>query len=298
MYGDDLSGFRTAVVNANKLHKVIRTFENGRCFAAYRAVYPIYDGDRHVGSVEMSMGFHDILDSLNKLYGNCFSYILEKEAVFKDYSGESVEKYKEISINDDFIMESCDSCSTESGLTCFSIDIENVLISSINQKIKAKLKNYERFSIIADEETSLVLNFFPVKDLGGNGLGYFISHSEEQEIKSLNFFYNALFVLITILIIFIIALFELMDYRRRKTRSLNILLRKKVKNMVKELTEKEQFLSQQSKMATMGEMLNSILHQWKQPVSSVSLICDMLLMEEEKLDKEMVKYIRTILLMP
>ena len=35
--------------------------------------------------------------------------------------------------------------------------------------------------------------------------------------------------------------------------------------------EKEKLLIQQSKMATMGEMLGNIAHQWKQPLSLIAM---------------------------
>ena len=40
---------------------------------------------------------------------------------------------------------------------------------------------------------------------------------------------------------------------------------------VNNLLEKEKLLIQQSKMATMGEMIGSIAHQWKQPLSIISM---------------------------
>ncbi len=40
---------------------------------------------------------------------------------------------------------------------------------------------------------------------------------------------------------------------------------------ISELKKKEQLLIQQSKMATMGEMIGSIAHQWKQPLSLISM---------------------------
>ena len=36
--------------------------------------------------------------------------------------------------------------------------------------------------------------------------------------------------------------------------------------------EKEKLLIQQSKMATMGEMIGNIAHQWKQPLSVISTV--------------------------
>ncbi|WP_324172171.1 HAMP domain-containing sensor histidine kinase [Sulfurimonas sp.] len=41
-------------------------------------------------------------------------------------------------------------------------------------------------------------------------------------------------------------------------------------------SKKDKLLSQQSKMATMGEMMDAVAHQWKQPLNSLSMMNDML----------------------
>ncbi|MBF0342804.1 MAG: PAS domain S-box protein [Nitrospirae bacterium] len=48
-------------------------------------------------------------------------------------------------------------------------------------------------------------------------------------------------------------------------------LEKRVKDETIKRTQKEQLLIQQSKMAAMGEMINSIAHQWKQPLNAIAL---------------------------
>ncbi|MBV6340192.1 sensor histidine kinase [Candidatus Magnetobacterium casense] len=52
---------------------------------------------------------------------------------------------------------------------------------------------------------------------------------------------------------------------------LNIHLEGQVRNKINEIRQKEQILIQQSKMATMGEMIGSIAHQWKQPLNAISV---------------------------
>ncbi|MEA3498817.1 MAG: HAMP domain-containing sensor histidine kinase, partial [Campylobacterota bacterium] len=51
----------------------------------------------------------------------------------------------------------------------------------------------------------------------------------------------------------------------------NINLQQKVKLEVQKNNEKEQMLFQQSKMAAMGEMIGNIAHQWRQPISIISM---------------------------
>jgi len=42
-------------------------------------------------------------------------------------------------------------------------------------------------------------------------------------------------------------------------------------------SKKDKMLAQQSKMAAMGEMMDAVAHQWKQPLNSLSMMNDMLL---------------------
>ena len=51
-----------------------------------------------------------------------------------------------------------------------------------------------------------------------------------------------------------------------------------------ELKEHEKLLVQQSKMATMGEMIGSIAHQWKQPISIISMSSGILRLAREEED--------------
>ena len=49
-------------------------------------------------------------------------------------------------------------------------------------------------------------------------------------------------------------------------------LEKKIKNAIEEVREKENMLIAQSRLATMGEMIGNIAHQWRQPLTAVGII--------------------------
>ncbi|NEX21004.1 methyl-accepting chemotaxis protein [Thiorhodococcus mannitoliphagus] len=56
-YGDDLSGFRHSVVDANTKQKPQRGLESGVAGLGARGVVPVFDQGRHLGSVEFGMSF-------------------------------------------------------------------------------------------------------------------------------------------------------------------------------------------------------------------------------------------------
>lgn len=73
---------------------------------------------------------------------------------------------------------------------------------------------------------------------------------------------------------------------------MNEKLEDKINVAVQSVREHEQMLLIQSKSAIMGEMLEMIAHQWRQPITSIGMIANnmllnLILSEEESLDKEL-----------
>jgi len=95
----------------------------------------------------------------------------------------------------------------------------------------------------------------------------------DDSLKANNIMKNKIlffiFVAMTILIIF--YSYSLMK-REKELLDENVLLDEKVKNEVAKNLQKEKKLIQQSKSAAMGEMMGAIIHQWKQPLSGISML--------------------------
>ena len=75
-------------------------------------------------------------------------------------------------------------------------------------------------------------------------------------------------------------------------------LEEKVQAALVEKREQEQMLIQQSKMASMGEMISAIAHQWKQPLSTTSAIANTLKLDlelNEKVDEPLSEGLDNIL---
>lgn len=76
-------------------------------------------------------------------------------------------------------------------------------------------------------------------------------------------------ILIAIVITFFMIIFSF--YLSKIINNIFLDYKKRIDLEMNKTLEKEKLLMQQSKMATMGEMISSIAHQWKQPLSIISM---------------------------
>ena len=72
-------------------------------------------------------------------------------------------------------------------------------------------------------------------------------------------------------------------------------LEKQVKEEVDKRIYQEKILLKQSRLALMGEMIDAIAHQWKQPLNAISLHLEILNLDKENIDKHYIeKFIHDI----
>ena len=87
------------------------------------------------------------------------------------------------------------------------------------------------------------------------------------------------------------------EEKTKELRYLNENLQITIDKKTKELLEKEAILNQKAKMAAMGEMIENIAHQWRQPLSVISTISSSLKIKKEMNildDKEFYEALQSI----
>jgi len=107
-YGDDLSSFRDSVVEVNKNHKPITTFEAGRAGLLLRAIIPIQSNDStYLGSLEFIQGINSVVKIFDK-HKEGFLLLMKQTLqdtikTGKDFSFNKNKKFKEYIISQKYI---------------------------------------------------------------------------------------------------------------------------------------------------------------------------------------------------
>lgn len=87
------------------------------------------------------------------------------------------------------------------------------------------------------------------------------------------------------------SLHQALTQKSSQLQELNDELEKRIEDAVAQSKEKDQIMSQQSKLASMGEMMGNIAHQWRQPLNALSLLLQkqQILYERDLLTSEKLK---------
>lgn len=141
---------------------------------------------------------------------------------------------------------------------------------------------YSFISVLVTESFMLLqIHFFPV----------------EKEIQSLFYIMGFYIPFITAFIVLTYIFYRKEKYEEILNH-LNESLEKRVEKEVTNNLKKEKQLIEQSKMANMGSMIGNIAHQWRQPLSGISVIASTIQMKHEMgilKDDEIEKNMETII---
>ena len=74
---------------------------------------------------------------------------------------------------------------------------------------------------------------------------------------------------------------KLLEEKANELFELNQSLQKRVEEEVAKSKEREAFLAEQSKLASMGEMIGNIAHQWRQPLSAITTTASALKLNQQ-----------------
>jgi two-component system, sensor histidine kinase and response regulator len=105
-FGDPLFDVRPSLRIANTEKRVVNGFEAGRVISGFRYVYPLFDGDRHLGSVETSVNFGTIRNTMARIAPEReYAFVLQRNSVEGVVFADTRNLYVPWTMNAEYFVE-------------------------------------------------------------------------------------------------------------------------------------------------------------------------------------------------
>lgn len=224
VYGDTLQGVRHSIDLVNKNRSPVHGFEEGRVSQGFRNVYPLYYWDEFVGTMEISFSFAVVRELAAQLFPAIHTLILHEDVIASSVPEQGQKRYMACRVSplyreDRRVVERIQQELPNLGI--ISLEELRTVNDELRYVVAERLANGEAFSLARSfnqEKQILRISFLPASNIKGKDVGYFISYSEDQTLKSYNQRYHQMQ-----LVIFFIALsslttlfFYIRQSRRRK----------------------------------------------------------------------------------
>ena len=219
-YGDSLKGIRKTIdyVNENKVQ--ISAFEEGRIFNGFRNVYPLFDKNKFIGTVEISYSFTAMAQELLKMHSSSYLFMLKKEVVKKKVFNDEQKNYKECEF-DDFVYDK------KTLLDIMELRLSELfkLNKAISKRVKSLLKEEKLFSIYNKnpniyENSTIVISFVPIKNLDDKTVAYVIHYEFGNFIDVILKNSRILFLILSILVLVLSSGFTIVLLNEKKKQNI------------------------------------------------------------------------------
>jgi len=258
---DKIKNIRLDLQELYKNPQIKSTISVGKFDITFKSIVPIYQNNQFLGVLDIVTHFNSITKTLKNTDNLEPLVIVEKEFTqqLKEQSFSKIflQNYyvANVSVNKE-ILSYLEKQDLE---TMF--ELENYLIKDNNLII----------NIPIIESGKKLANFLIIKDLKT------IDISEIEQFKIHAFWYLTFFIALLCSTISFIGYF----IYSKKLKELNYSLEQTVSSEILKNDEKNRILFQQNKMAAMGEMIENIAHQWRQPLSVITTVASSLKLKKE-----------------
>ena len=289
-FGDDLTTIRESIHLTNQLKIPEKGFEMGKVVSGFRYVFPIFalDGN-HVGSVEASISTEAFREELANSFHSRINFIISKDVVDKkSFKGAISKKYKLTAISDQFYAPIDQKTN--------SLKIPGNILT----KIQEGLLKGNVFSVyFKHNKLYKIITFYPIKNIKDKKtVAYFVKYSNSTFINNLyKDFYIITFMIFILLFAIIIYIYNNNIFKHKLSHSLEQISKQKeelshtvheleeqniqIANQIEDARKKDNLIADQSRLASLGEMIGNIAHQWRQPLSAISTTASGLSVQHE-----------------
>ena len=205
-YNDDLSSVRLDFVEANKYHKEIHGFHQGKTTHGFRNIYPIYaKNGQYLGLLDVAFSSQVLQDYMNGV-GKIHTHFLVKKDIFdtKSWQRDDMKaKYIQSHEHKDYMI----------GISKYFNENDYkknaVKLNDLQNSIAKKIYRENKFAIFKKlDNKTVVISFYPIRSSITNKLSaWLVSYEPDESIaliqKESNYYFIVLFIVISILFLFL-----------------------------------------------------------------------------------------------
>ena len=249
-YGDDLTNARPIVKYVNDKKRAKYGFEAGLHAITYRVDVPISYEDKHYGVLEYSIDPKLFIDDLSSVSNYIESAILIKKDVYKNIiANKELFNQKMVTLSKDYVLLDDNDFFKD-------LKVDN-------------LSDDNHFEYNNEHYTSFIYNLLTYNGKSEGKILIAINTTADTHRFDSIIKLSLINQFILIFIIFIIVIYAFTYFEM------------KIKKLTEHEKQNERILHQQSKMASMGEMIGNIAHQWRQPLSLISTVASGIKVQKE-----------------
>jgi len=262
--GDSLLDARKDVVKMLQEPKIMSTISTGKFDMTFKSMVPIYDNNHNfIGIIEILTHFNSIAQKIDNQ--NIEPIIL----VDKRFKKQLSHPFTKLFVDNYYVA---------------NLNANQKYMQFIKEKGLNFFLNLEKDYYVDNEHNNLII-LYKLDDIDGNVMSYFILFKPLHDINmnDIETIKEKTILYMLILFILLSAIFHYFNNKRfiaeiysknRKMQQLNRELSISIQqNKITQVQKEKQqdILFQQSKMASMGEMIGNIAHQWRQPIAVISM---------------------------
>ncbi len=291
-FGDDLTKVRYSYTYVNKEHKIIRGLEQGKTTHGFRNVYPIFDEkNNYLCAMEISYSSDLLQKMLNDISKIHTHFIVNKKVIdVKVWKRDDfISTYQQSDENKDYMVTQIKDHNNYEHFT-YHANILDKFRELISQEL-AKNEKFNFYNIYKNK--TYIVSFYPIKNIKEQkAIAWLVAYETNDSINSI-INYTIYIRVLSFIIFCIIAYFiywnilqkQILKVKvKKKTKELeeiNQNLEEKISLEVEKNKQTQQQLFKSEKMASMGEMIGNIAHQWRQPLSIISTGATGLILQKE-----------------